>query len=677
MNAALKYQAYYTKSDPILNYMTGMLHFAPHDYILEPCGGDGVFVDKIIEQNSDIRINVFELNPTAVIGLKKKYSSKQNISIKETDTLLDETIISCSQMYDKIIGNPPYGARNDEKKKDILSKLYSNLYTKESYTLFLYACTRCLKENGELCFIVPDTFLSLHRHLSIRKFLLTNTQIKELALFPSSFFPGINFGYANLCIITLEKCSNISLNLNNEIIIRTNFKTVDELASSACGTRKIVSQKSVYESVGSAFIFNSTDKIVELINDKELKKIGDIASCVTGFYSGDDKKYLHPINNEIKNSKKYICAKVENVRTTSLSQQEKEIGISEIDCLVPIVKGGNIEYVKPNAWFMDWSTHAISEYKQSKKCRFQNSDFYFKNGIGIPMIRSSKLTGALIEGRLFDQSIVGVFPKDETWVHYLLGFFNSSVCTDLIKAINPSTNNSANYIKKIPFIIPCEEIKSTIDSLVKKIVSIIKNGGSDIDIEKKKIDDIFSNLYLKNIGVNSKKSQRVKTAIKQLDFLELFDLYADNAIVENSMVHDDLLSYEYRRNAISPLASDKNCLVSLVKADNIEQYIQQSATIYYTGEKFPTTVALNKLYYFAPYLKGKGVRDLYLIKVARLGYRKEGTKEENRNDIRLVFEIEFVCQLFDDYIPINLKIWRTFTDTTLGELMKLRNTKFS
>lgn len=669
MDSALTYQAYYTKSDPILNYMTGMLNFEPHDNILEPCGGDGVFIDKILEHNPNAHVNVFELNPSAVVGLKEKYSTRPGISVKETDTLLDATIVSCSQKYDKIIGNPPYGARNDEKKKGLLNKLYSDLYTRESYTLFLYACTRCLKENGELCFIIPDTFLSLHRHLSIRKFLLTNTQIKELALFPSSFFPGINFGYANLCIITLKKSSDISQNMNNEIVIRTNFKSVDELENTDCGTRKIIFQKSVYEGVGSAFMFNSTDKVANLINNEELKKIGDIASCVTGFYSGNDKNYLHPLNGEIKNSKKYICAKTENIRRTELSQEEKVTGITENDYLVPIVKGGNIEYIKPNHWFMDWSAQAISEYKQSKKCRFQNSDFYFKNGIGIPMIRSSKLTGALIEGRLFDQSIVGVFPKEEKWIFYLLGFFNSSVCTELINAINPSTNNSANYIKKIPFIAPCDETKNKVDALVQNIIATLKYGDTNIEADKKEIDEIFANLYLNNIGVGSTKSKNAKTVAKQLDFLELFDQYAVNPIVENWMAHDGGPCVYGCQIIPSSLNIYKNCLISLVKADNFENFIRQSAKIYYTGKKFPTTVALNRLYYFMPYLKGKGIRDIYLIKKARLGFRKEGTPEEDQNDLRLVFEIEFIGQLFSNFQSIDLKIWRTFTDTTLKELL--------
>lgn len=72
-----------------------------------------------------------------------------------------------------------------------------------------------------------------------------------------------------------------------------------------------------------------------------------------------------------------------------------------------------------------------------------------------------------------------------------------------------------------------------------------------------------------------------------------------------------------------------------------------------------------------PYLKGKGIRDLYLIKIARIGARREGQSGENKSDFRLVFEIEYITQLFDDYQSIDLKIWRTFTDTTMEMIMNL------
>lgn len=115
----------------------------------------------------------------------------------------------------------------------------------------------------------------------------------------------------------------------------------------------------------------------------------------------------------------------------------------------------------------------------------------------------------------------------------------------------------------------------------------------------------------------------------------------------------------------------KNLLVSLVKNDTIDLLLDGSINVYYTGKKFPSTVELNHLYYFMPYRKGKGIRDLYFIKVARVGSKHEVHPESDPNDLRLVFEIEFVKQLFDDYKPIELKILHTFTDTTLHNILSL------
>lgn len=115
----------------------------------------------------------------------------------------------------------------------------------------------------------------------------------------------------------------------------------------------------------------------------------------------------------------------------------------------------------------------------------------------------------------------------------------------------------------------------------------------------------------------------------------------------------------------------KNVLVSLVKADTIDYYKNQSAHIYYTGKNFPSTVALNHLYYFIPYIKGMGIRDLYFIKIARVGTKQEVHPECPDKDLRLVFEIEFVKQLFTDYVPIHLNIWKTFTDTKISSILKI------
>ena len=159
--------------------------------------------------------------------------------------------------------------------------------------------------------------------------------------------------------------------------------------------------------------------------------------------------------------------------------------------------------------------------------------------------------------------------------------------------------------------------------------------------------------------------KKVVARVKQLNFFDVLQQYPNN-IVENTPV----VQHRPAKRQGTDVDMGKNVLISYVKADNMEQYLDQSAKIYYTGKRFPSTVALNKLYYFMPYIKRKGIRDLYLIKIARVGTRKEGQPDNDPNDFRLVFEIEFVKKLFNDYMPVELEIWHTFTDTTMKEIIE-------
>ena len=186
---------------------------------------------------------------------------------------------------------------------------------------------------------------------------------------------------------------------------------------------------------------------------------------------------------------------------------------------------------------------------------------------------------------------------------------------------------------------------------------------------------LFYNFDKTKTGIKSiiRQNHSKPIHVEQLSFLKLFEQYELEPITQNIMVREDI-EFEYSTTQIHrklPIDLAKNLLICNVKKDNWEQYLDGSAKIYYTGKKFPTTVALNKLYYFMPYLSGRGIRDLYYIKIARLGYRKEGQENEDKNELRLVFEIEYVGQLYDDYKKVKLEIWRTFTDTTMEKIMKL------
>ena len=111
----------------------------------------------------------------------------------------------------------------------------------------------------------------------------------------------------------------------------------------------------------------------------------------------------------------------------------------------------------------------------------------------------------------------------------------------------------------------------------------------------------------------------------------------------------------------------KHVLIGLVKEDNEEYFLDGGQTkIYYTGKtkNFPSTIALNKLFYFMPYIKGKGVKDIYLIKIARVGTKAEIHPKSNDKEPRLVFDLELIYQ-FPAYKPIQPNIFHTYRDTTL------------
>ena len=156
-----------------------------------------------------------------------------------------------------------------------------------------------------------------------------------------------------------------------------------------------------------------------------------------------------------------------------------------------------------------------------------------------------------------------------------------------------------------------------------------------------------------------------KTNITQPLELDLFQLQAEYPEV--------ILNNEFDNN-FEDLDLSKNVLICNVKKDNVEHFLDGTAKIYYTGKRFPSTIALNKLYYFIPYI-GKqcdldyyGIRDLYMIKIARVGSRREGELDNDPNDLRIVFELQFIKHLFTDYQKHRLNIWETYSDTTLEEL---------
>lgn len=117
-------------------------------------------------------------------------------------------------------------------------------------------------------------------------------------------------------------------------------------------------------------------------------------------------------------------------------------------------------------------------------------------------------------------------------------------------------------------------------------------------------------------------------------------------------------------------------LIGLVKEDNrlFQAFMDGTATLYYSGKQFPTTIALQDLHFFMPYIKGKGIRDVYeIVKVRTItGKEAKQTDEDDADSkaLRLAFELRHVRKQYADFHSVNANKWigYTFIDTTFDKL---------
>ena len=356
------FQAHYTDSPDIVSYMVSRLKPTEADSIWEPCAGAGDLIDGIIQLSPNSQIRASELDPQASTTLKGKYKKFQNIKVVHEDVLElgHSPLFEPEIRFNRIIANPPYGAYQSHHRRAVLKKCYPGLYVRDTYGVILYHCFRLLDQEGRLVFIIPDTFLWLHRHDFLRRTLLNESTIEEIVLFPSKFFPGISFGYSGLCIISVIKRPT---HRTHQIRIIENLVNANVLMELALGYESKnrclitnISQKEILSRPCAEFVKPSQDDGIALSSRANLT-LGDIADVRTGFYSGNDRHWVRRANPDIPRSKSFADVEVNKISDLTVPPLH---GIDGPNCFIPILRGGAARFVKKTQWYVNWS----------KVCRF-------------------------------------------------------------------------------------------------------------------------------------------------------------------------------------------------------------------------------------------------------------------------------------------------------------------
>lgn len=115
--------------------------------------------------------------------------------------------------------------------------------------------------------------------------------------------------------------------------------------------------------------------------------------------------------------------------------------------------------------------------------------------------------------------------------------------------------------------------------------------------------------------------------------------------IRDLMLHNaiDLVEQTIPQKGTTLEVHDK-VLVGVVKKDNVAKFKNQTATRYYSGVKFPKNIPLDDIHWFAPYLEGEGVRDLYRVTSIHTGDKDPNNPEDN---LRIILDLKFNRQLFD------------------------------
>lgn len=657
--------------------------------ILEPSCGDGVFLECLNNENMAFK------NITAVEFETEEANKARAINLNNSNVINDDFHHFCMNTldrYDLIVGNPPFIRYQyyDSDQQTLADEIFKRAGLKRTkltnaWVTFVVGCSLLLKEQGKLGFVVPSELLQVKYAQQLRKFLETHFNKINIISFENLVFADIQ---QEVVLLLCEK-NGSSEHLIEHIEV-TDIKGLFQLDPKLLKfpTKKIDfhSDKWTYY-----FLDNCELNLLEKIRRKSTSTLGSYADVEVGITTGSNDYFTVPQSIvNIYQLDKYARPMVgRSVQVNSLCftkadwQTNVESGAKALLLVFP-PNTHMIGNEGTKAYLASGESNKIHEgYKTSIRDQWY-------------VIPSIKLSDALFLRRnnqypKFVLNEANAYTTDtmhRVFIHEgvnkraLLASYYNSLSFAFAEILGRNFGGGCLELMPsevsdifIPYRIENERLFDTIDQMLRDKKStdeildttdeyILCDGLGLSKDEATLCRSIWHKIMGRRLGrKNTVKADKSKpsqsTSIKQLNLFDTLQLYPDT-IVENVIK---------KRGKELQIDRTKNVLISLVKADNMEQYFDKSAKIYYTGKRFPSTVALNKLYYFMPYIKKRGIRDLYIIKIARVGTRKEGQSNEDKNDLRLVFEIEFIGELFEDYKPIDLKIWHTFTDTTLSQII--------
>ncbi|MFX0011723.1 MAG: N-6 DNA methylase [Candidatus Hermodarchaeota archaeon] len=417
---------------------------------------------------------------------------------------IDAIKFEINEKYDFVVGNPPYlfiRAIPEERRKLIEElPLITNKGQYDYYQIFIEIGIKILKKQGKLGYIVPDSLLALSNRKSLRKYIFSNTMIKNIDVVGSGFKDPV----VSSIIIVLQKELIEERRLNNKIMIE------ETLGNSR--RENLLLQKDIPEWDYKYLIhLNQMDiNILKHLNSKfpKLKSLMDDSkfsiSINRGVELGKDGKIIF-----CNYCKKYFPLPKSNLICIKCGARLNSKNSDKIilDTL-PEDSEGTYEL-----FIYSLNRYSVKEYKYIKMnvegINYKDSNNYLNRIVIRQLSQENHICAAYEEKALSSQSVYNVkihrSPIENFNHYYLIGLLNSQLLSYYFlktfgsyKSLFPRI--LIEKLKTLPIKVPLtqneRELSNLISNNVKEIINLRPENKTKLSELQNKIDILVNKLFL-------------------------------------------------------------------------------------------------------------------------------------------------------------------------------------
>jgi len=377
------------------------------------------------------------------------------------------------QKYDVVVTPPYMGASNmNPRLNDFIKNHYPD-YKSDFFSAFIVRGSEMTKPEGYCGYFTPYVWMFIQSYEKLREYLYSNATIETLIQFEYSAFeeatvPVCTFAFKN-SHVSKKGCYLRLVDFRGGMEVQRQ-KTLEAIANHKCGFYYEQNTDNFSKIPGSPVAYWVS---VAFLKSFEGKTIEDYSFAGIGMRTGNNSRFLRHWY-EVAKDNMIIGCKSKNEQIVSHCRW------------VPYNKGGEFRrWYGNNEYVVNWlndgeeikenTRRTYPELGDNLGWKISNEQYYYKKGITWSGITSSKCSFRVYEeGFIFDSGANGLFTYDEDMRYYIAACLNNTIALYTLGVINPTLNNGAGTIRKIPVILD-EERKDIVDNFVEDNISISKS----------------------------------------------------------------------------------------------------------------------------------------------------------------------------------------------------------